>query len=763
MAAGLLAFTSNAIAAPVRTVPLTLKQPNGTSIQAQYKGDEYLNWLETTSGDTFVLNKNSGAYEYAVISQVSGKSTLVPSGVAVGSGAVPAMVNTGVTNRSAMYTLWQDSRKAFELINPKPKTTTSTTTTSKTLSTTAATTFATTSATALPDVPLLVILVDYTDDKFQSPDSTWQQKIFGTTGGSVNDYYKEVSNGRFKFAPATETYGNANDGIVHVKLNYANPLPVYNGPSTWSATHKVLAEALALAHQYINFAPFDKNGDGQLDTKELSVVFFLAGKELAYAQYPDGTFGVYGQTGDFEATNQTTFDGVRIPKYVTTGERHGDHDAAIGVVTHELGHLTFGLPDLYDPWSNFTTWDLMAGAWGQKAGDAWGGITPPHLSAFCKVNAGFITPAEVELMYAPTDKSLYPPLNANYGAVKILTNNANEYFYVEHRRLEGFDRGMTMEPSLYGKSGLLITRGATGSKDNLPISIVQLVRANGSTDNRAGFSLTDMFYPNGGNTQFTPNSTPNSLINGVNVGAVVQNIGATTDTMTMTIKRDDPNGYNCKAYTATNSAHVTANRAYTATTGTFITTTTWYAIGSKQSLGTSGSTSTTLKEGPAGYFIKGTCPVNQKPVVQSVTASTTTNVTDVSIAVSDTERDLVRVEYQLDNGTWIKATGTGNPTSGNFTYTTRFIGLANGSHPLNVRATDAAGNVSTVYSQSIQIGAAACYTATNSAHVTAGRANVKYTTLYYANGSNDYLGTSTTTTSLQMQSANYWKKVTSCP
>jgi hypothetical protein len=387
-------------------------------------------------------------------------------------------------------------------------------------------------------------------------------------------------------------------------------------------------------------------------------------------------------------------------------------------------------------------------------------MTPPHMSAFCKIKSGFITPTEVELMYAPSNMSLYAPLNASYAAIKILTNDPGEYFLVEQRRLEGYDRGMTTDSSLYGRAGVMIYRSQINPHS---VRVVHLMRANGSDDPRAPFNLTDLYYT-GNNTRFAPNTTPNSnLSSGVNVGTVVENIAASGDAMNLTIRHDDPNGYNCKQYTATNSAHVTANRAYTASSGGFFPTTTYYAKGSAQSLGTSGSTSTTLKEGPAGYFVKGTCPVNQKPVVQSVSANTNAGVTDVTIAVSDAERDLVRVEYQLDNGSWLKADGTGNPTSGNFTYVTRFTGLANGSHPFNVRAIDAAGNVSNVYSQSIGIGVASCYNTSNSAHASAGRATVKYSTLYYAVGSNDYLGSSTTTTALQLQSANYWKKVASCP
>ena len=55
-----------------------------------------------------------------------------------------------------------------------------------------------------------------------------------------------------------------------------------------------------------------------------------------------------------------------------------------------------------------------------------------------------------------------------------------------------------------------------------------------------------------------------------------------------------------------------------------------------------------------------------------------------------------------------------------------------------------------------------CATANNTDHIAAGRATLKYNVLVYANGSNDYLGMSSDTTSLEETSAGNWTKVTSC-
>ena len=63
-------------------------------------------------------------------------------------------------------------------------------------------------------------------------------------------------------------------------------------------------------------------------------------------------------------------------------------DANIGVAAHELGHLVFGWPDLYD--IDYSSEGV--GKWCLMAGGAWGGsppgVKPCHLSAWCKVNQG---------------------------------------------------------------------------------------------------------------------------------------------------------------------------------------------------------------------------------------------------------------------------------------------------------------------------------------------------------------------------------------
>ena len=72
---------------------------------------------------------------------------------------------------------------------------------------------------------------------------------------------------------------------------------------------------------------------------------------------------------------------TKIYAYLTVPE-----DCRIGVCAHELGHLLFGFPDLYD--TDYTSEGV--GNWCLMGGGSWngGGDIPAHPSAWCKVEPG---------------------------------------------------------------------------------------------------------------------------------------------------------------------------------------------------------------------------------------------------------------------------------------------------------------------------------------------------------------------------------------
>jgi hypothetical protein len=156
-------------------------------------------------------------------------------------------------------------------------------------------------------------------------------------------------------------------------------------------------------------------------------------------------------------------------------------------------------------------------------------------------------------------------------------------------------------------------------------------------------------------------------------------------------------------------------------------------------------------------FLEVIRPEAAAPVIENWNVSVTGTSVTITGAASDADGDLASVVL----------TGLVAPLtcSGTTTFTCEASGLAVGDYSLELVAQDAKGNLSaaagpinfTIQSQS------ACTTATNSAHASAGRATLMYNVLYYANGSNDYLGLGTATTSLQETAPGYWEMVSTCP
>lgn len=118
-------------------------------------------------------------------------------------------------------------------------------------------------------------------------DSYWNEICFSDTGKSLKNYYKVISNGSFYFYPAEETYaslsagGRENDGVVTVTIPYKHPQSATGNVSTEDYSSRIAA--LKAADEYVDFASFDKNGDGVVSSAELAVVYVCGGYEYSSA------------------------------------------------------------------------------------------------------------------------------------------------------------------------------------------------------------------------------------------------------------------------------------------------------------------------------------------------------------------------------------------------------------------------------------------------------------------------------------------------
>ncbi|MFA6242342.1 MAG: M6 family metalloprotease domain-containing protein [Candidatus Hydrogenedentales bacterium] len=461
-------------AAPAAPIELTLSQPDGATFTAKAMGDEFANWLETSAGQTVV--RENGIWYYA-LKAANGQLAASPNKVGALSAkalsALPLHLSPSVNPR------------AFEVHTPRS--------------------LAASGKKSLTHTQyVLTVLVDYLDIAFVNSDANLQASMFGATD-SVKEFFLENTYNGFTVTPAPETYGTANDGIVHV----VRPI---NHPNIGSGDSRSEASAImSAANASINYASFDSNADGSVTSDELAIVMILAGYEYAYG---GGTYtpAVWGHA--WSLSSPLSLDGVALQPFTMFGERHrsyadDDHQATIGIMCHELGHLMLLLPDLYDTnggSEGIGEWGLMgSGSWNYAG--SWPGDSPSHLSAWCKTALDIVTPADISTDTAGA-AILQGNSNASILRMWIDKYRIGEYFLIENRQLSGYDAGLP-------GSGLLIWHVDERQSSNADEShkMVDLEEADGLADLDAGFNRGDTGDPYPGSTlktTFNDAGNPNS-------------------------------------------------------------------------------------------------------------------------------------------------------------------------------------------------------------------------------------------------------------
>ncbi len=290
--------------------------------------------------------------------------------------------------------------------------------------------------TKIEDRPTLVILLEYNNQTFVSAKSVWEDKIFAKNSVSVNNYYNEISNSKFSFK---------NIGVKKIRLNKNHP---DSGASL--SIQSDLKDAIKQIQNNIDFASFDVDGDGSLSKDELIFLFIVAGNEDAYS----GSNSKNGVWAHQKCIDQSfSLNGIKMMScdgdgtYAIFGERHGDHDATIGIIAHELGHAAFELPDLYKigyaSHGGIGYFGLMGnGSWAQKTLSEQPGQTPVHMMAWSKYKVGWIEPEIVENV---VDSFYYlnSSTSIDYNILKIPLNRC-EYLLMENRQASGYDRGLNI-------------------------------------------------------------------------------------------------------------------------------------------------------------------------------------------------------------------------------------------------------------------------------------------------------------------------------
>ncbi len=361
-------------------------------------------------------------------------------------------------------------------------------------------------------VRVIVVLVDFSDKVMTQTKAHFEELFFSLgslSTGSVREYYREVTHGLVDIqGQVVGTYR-----MPKTLAQYAHGASGTGGVAPNART--MAYDAAVASNPAVNYALYDNDGDGFVDA--YVVVHAGVGAEVT------------GSANDIWSHKWTlaggayTADGTtKIYGYLTVPE-----DCKLGVCAHELGHLLFGFPDLYD--TDYSSEGI--GNWCLMAGGSWnnGGNTPAHPSAWCKCQQGWVTTVNQTVNQ---NNVAIEDVKQGYKVLKMFKNGtpANEYFLVENRQKIMFDKYIP-------NSGLLIWHidDAVADNTNEAHYKVALMQADNKKDlelNHNRGDAGDTYPGSSGNTNFNNSSAPNSKsYAGSNTCVGVNNISASAAVM----------------------------------------------------------------------------------------------------------------------------------------------------------------------------------------------------------------------------------------
>ena len=515
----ILLFTmGTATAVPANPAPFDLVQPDDFTFTAKLIGDEHGAHIETIEGYTIVEDDNKWwTYAQKSVSKTSTTSSTMsanyvlsatenrvghvdPQQLGISKHIQPNYVSKDIEfiEQSSSLPLKSPSSAVSSLLTPtKPY-----------------------YSAVIGTENAVVILINFTD-KSQGPSYTpshYDNLLFNqsVSANSMYNYYKEVSYGKLN---TTGTVGPKWYQSNHTLSYYgADTGPFDSNPHTSDDGNtnifELAREAVQLADANIDFSQYDKDSDGIVD--HVIIVHAGEGQESSYVttdiwshkwtiyNYYDGI----GWVNDGE-----TVDGVKVVDYTMLAE-----DSPLGTFAHEFGH-DLGLPDLYNTSSGGGT---VVGSWCLMDQGSWndGGDTPSHLSAWCKIDLGWIAPTLVN----STSTYFVNQVETNAEAYKVTTpalESEIEYFLVENRENVGYDQYLPDEGILiwHIDDGYINAFRSINRINAYSIKGIIPELPDGILDNAA-------YSANDGQISFNTTTTPNSNTDAGYISNVaIENIG----------------------------------------------------------------------------------------------------------------------------------------------------------------------------------------------------------------------------------------------
>lgn len=358
---------------------------------------------------------------------------------------------------------------------------------------------------------VIVVLVDFSDKAISNPKKHYNDLFFSEgviSTGSVKEYYKEVTNGQvnisgqvvgpYRMPKTLAAYGHGESGMGDTEPN----------------ARTMAADAAKAANSIINFAEYDNDHDGYVD----AFVVIHAGSG---AEETGNESDIWSHK--WVLPDVYNADGTQVYSYLTVPD-----DCKLGVCAHELGHLLFGFPDLYD--DDYTSEGI--GDWCLMAGGSWNnnGLTPAHPCAWCKAQQNWVNTVTL----SGNKKSVAIPDVKDSKTIYRLWkdgSSGSEYFLAENRTKKKYDKYLPGE-------GLLIYHidDAMNSNSNELHYKVALLQADGKKQLESGANRGDTgdAWPGTSHKKtFSGSSKPSSKSYGnIKTDVAIRNIKNTAGTIT---------------------------------------------------------------------------------------------------------------------------------------------------------------------------------------------------------------------------------------
>ena len=418
---------------PASPHPVEVQQPDGTVITLRPHGDEHANWFEDMNG--YAVVRQGAEYRYAALDAAG---NLTPSQAVVGQvdpqalglqqGLHPTNLpahQVGLPVPEGMGPQGVDGVDGGSGASGSPE--------------------GPSGVPASGTVKNLVVLCKFSDHtdgvhtRIQADYDTLWNAVGGHVSlaptGSVKDAFTEMSYGTMTLDSTVVAWVT----LPQNEAYYANGSNGTGGSFPNNA-QGMCRDALNLVDALIDFGQFDTDNDGYID----AIAFMHSG----YGAETGGGGGnwiwshkwsLYQVSGTGWQSADLNGNSVNVKVYNYHTEpalwgTSGNNISRIGVAIHETGHF-FGLPDLYDTDSSsrgIGSWCMMANSWGFNGTQ----MNPPHFSAWCKIQLGWVTPTVLSS-------------SGNYTAPRVQTTAkifridagfpSNEYLLIENRQAYGFD------------------------------------------------------------------------------------------------------------------------------------------------------------------------------------------------------------------------------------------------------------------------------------------------------------------------------------